>query len=207
MLFNPDARSANFLLPGLVAIILQGITVLLTAFSIARARERETLEQLMVTPIRPFGLMLGKLVPYGVIAELCIVLAAMRLIFGVPIQGSLALLLAVSTLFLFCGLAIGLFVSAHSQKPQARLIAVLEDLKMPLSLRAWQCLASWRETCQRPTCCQVRWFDSVRARSRGKRRAWPGGGQHRRAFRSARGFAPEPESFCGSCACPPGVGG
>jgi ABC-type multidrug transport system permease subunit len=117
MLFNPDSRSANFLLPGLVAVILQGITVLLTSLSIVRERERGTLEQLLVTPIRPAGLMLGKLAPYGIVGfvELCVVLAAMRAIFDVPIHGSLGMLLAISTLFLFCGLAIGLFVSAHSK--------------------------------------------------------------------------------------------
>ncbi len=64
MLFNPDSRSANFMVPGLIAIILQIITTLLTAFSIVREREQGTLEQLLVTPVRPFGLMLGKLVPY-----------------------------------------------------------------------------------------------------------------------------------------------
>lgn len=116
MLFNPQSRSANFLLPGLVAIILQGITVLLTSLSIVRERERGTLEQLLVTPIRPAGLMLGKLAPYGIIGflELCLVLVVMRVIFDVPIRGGVGMLLAVSTLFLFCGLAIGLFVSAHS---------------------------------------------------------------------------------------------
>jgi hypothetical protein len=62
MLFNPDSRSANFMVPGLIAVILQVITTLLTAFSIVRERERGTLEQLLVTPVRPFGLMLGKLV-------------------------------------------------------------------------------------------------------------------------------------------------
>src|ERR1043165_8291565 len=67
MLFNPDMRSANFMVPGLVAVILQIITTMLTAFSIVRERERGTLEQLLVTPIRPVGLMLGKLVPYGLI--------------------------------------------------------------------------------------------------------------------------------------------
>jgi ABC-type multidrug transport system permease subunit len=117
MLFNPDARSANFMVPGLVAIILQVITTLLTAFSIVRERERGTMEQLLVTPIRPFGLMLGKLVPYGLIGffETCTVLAVMRLIFDVPINGSPALLLALSVLFLFTALAIGLLISTRAQ--------------------------------------------------------------------------------------------
>jgi ABC transporter DrrB family efflux protein len=117
ILFNLDARSANFMVPGLVAIILQIITTMLTAFSIVRERERGTLEQLLVTPVQPFGLMLGKLVPYGLVGifETCTVLAVMRFIFDVPINGSLPLLLALSVLFLFTALAIGLLISTRAQ--------------------------------------------------------------------------------------------
>src|SRR4030095_5742464 len=117
MLFNPDSRSANFMVPGLIAIILQIITTLLTAFSIVREREKGTLEQLLVTPVRPFGLMLGKLVPYGLIGivETVTVLAVMRLIFDVPINGSLLLLLSLSILFLFTALAIGLLISTKAR--------------------------------------------------------------------------------------------
>lgn len=117
MLFNPDSRSANFMVPGLIAVILQIITTLLTAFSVVRERERGTLEQLLVTPVRPFGLMLGKLVPYGLIGivETLTVLTVMRLVFDVPINGSLLLLLSLSILFLFTALAIGLLISTKAQ--------------------------------------------------------------------------------------------
>jgi len=117
MLFNPDSRSANFMVPGLIAVILQIITTLLTAFSIVRERERGTLEQLLVTPVRPYGLMLGKLVPYGLIGivETFSVLTVMRLIFDVPINGSLLLLISLSILFLFTALAIGLLISTKAQ--------------------------------------------------------------------------------------------
>lgn len=117
MLFNPDSRSANFMVPGLIAVILQIITTLLTAFSIVREREQGTLEQLLVTPVRPFGLMLGKLVPYGLIGmvETVTVLTVMRLVFDVPINGSLLLLLSLSILFLFTALAIGLLISTKAQ--------------------------------------------------------------------------------------------
>ena len=117
MLFNPDSRSANFMVPGLIAVILQIITTLLTAFSIVREREQGTLEQLMVTPVRPFGLMLGKLVPYGLIGivETVTVLTVMRLVFDVPIKGSVLLLLLLSILFLFTALAIGLLISTKAQ--------------------------------------------------------------------------------------------
>jgi ABC-2 type transport system permease protein len=117
MLFNPDSRSANFMVPGLIAVILQIITTLLTAFSIVREREQGTLEQLLVTPVRPFGLMLGKLTPYGLIGivETFTVLTVMRLVFDVPIKGSLLLLISLSILFLFTALAIGLLISTKAQ--------------------------------------------------------------------------------------------
>jgi ABC-type multidrug transport system permease subunit len=131
MLFNPDSRSANFMVPGLVAIILQVITTLLTAFAIVRERERGTLEQLLVTPIRPLGLMMGKLVPYGLIGffEACTVLTVMRVVFDVPINGSLILLLLLSILFLFTALSIGLLISTKAQNQiQAFQIAFLITL-------------------------------------------------------------------------------
>jgi ABC transporter DrrB family efflux protein len=113
MLFNPDIKSANFIIPGLIGIIMQNITVLLTAFAIVRERERGTLEQLLVTPIQPLGLMLGKLIPYGVVGffETCTVLLVMRWVFAVPIHGSLVLLLFFSFLFLLPSLGLGLFIS------------------------------------------------------------------------------------------------
>ena len=64
LMFNPDSRSPNFLLPGLTAILLLNVTTFLTAFAIVREKERGTLEQLFVTPVKPFGLLLGKLLPY-----------------------------------------------------------------------------------------------------------------------------------------------
>jgi ABC transporter DrrB family efflux protein len=116
MLFNPDSRSPNFMVPGLIAVILQMITTILTAFSIVRERERGTLEQLLVTPVKPFGLMLGKLVPYSVIGfiEACSVLTVMRVVFKVPINGSLLLLLALVVMFLFSALGIGLLISTKA---------------------------------------------------------------------------------------------
>lgn len=117
MLFNPDLKSSHFIIPGLIGIIMQNITVLLTAFAIVRERERGTMEQLLVTPIRPLGLMLGKMVPYGILGfvETCLVLVIMRFIFGVPLRGSVVLLLALSFLFLLPSLGIGLFISTVAE--------------------------------------------------------------------------------------------
>jgi len=117
MLFNPDSRSANFMVPGLVAIILQIITTLLTAFAVVREREHGTLDQLLVTPIRPLGLMVGKLVPYACVGfvELLSVLTVVRFVFEVPISGSLLLLVAFSMLFIVTALAIGLLISMKAR--------------------------------------------------------------------------------------------
>ena len=93
VLYNPATRSANFFVPGLIAILLQVMTILLIALSLVRERERGTLEQLTMTPVAPLGLMVGKMIPYGVLAflELCAILAVMRVVFQVPIHGSVLL--------------------------------------------------------------------------------------------------------------------
>ena len=113
LLYNPNLESANFFVPGLVGIILQLVTIFLTAFAIVREREMGTLEQLFVTPIGRLGLLLGKLIPYAVVGlvETAVVLTAMVYLFGVPIAGSIPLLLALSALFLVCALALGLMIS------------------------------------------------------------------------------------------------
>jgi ABC transporter DrrB family efflux protein len=113
LLYNPDLESSHFFVPGLVGIILQLVTLFLTAFAIVRERELGTLEQLFVTPVGRAGLLLGKLVPYALVGfvAMLVVLTVMVYVFGVPIQGSLALLMGLATLFLVCGLGLGLLVS------------------------------------------------------------------------------------------------
>jgi ABC-2 type transport system permease protein len=111
--YNPDMLSAIFMIPGLVGLVLQFQATLLTSSAIVRERERGTFEQLIVTPIRPFDLILGKIMPYALVELL--VIAEVLLLgtswFGVPIRGSLLLLLAIASLFLISTLAIGLLVS------------------------------------------------------------------------------------------------
>ena len=113
LLYNPDLESSHFFVPGLVGIILQLVTLFLTSFAIVRERELGTLEQLFVTPVGRLGLLLGKLVPYACIGtlEMLIVLSVMVYLFGVPIHGSLWLLIGLSSLFIVCALALGLLVS------------------------------------------------------------------------------------------------
>jgi len=102
--------------PGLIAILLQVMTILLIALSLVRERERGTLDQLTMTPVAPLGLMVGKMIPYGALAflELCAILAIMRVIFQVPIHGSVLLLLAMSLPFLLTVLALGLVISTKA---------------------------------------------------------------------------------------------
>lgn len=117
LLFNPNLQSANFFVPGLIGVILQLVTVFLTAFAIVRERERGTLEQLLVTPVSKGGLILGKLLPYCAIgyAQTALVLGLMVALFGVPIRGSVTLLLFLSGLFLVSALGMGIVVSTFAR--------------------------------------------------------------------------------------------
>ncbi len=116
VLFNPDLESSHFYVPGLVGIILQIVTVMLTSFAVVRERERGTLEQLSVTPVSKEALIIGKLIPYAVIGmiQTVFVLALMRLLFGVEIQGDRFLLLALSALFLLPALSLGILISTFA---------------------------------------------------------------------------------------------
>ena len=124
LLYNPDLDSSHFFVPGLVGIILQLVTLFLTSFAIVREREMGTLEQLFVTPVGRAGLMLGKLFPYAILGfvETLIVLSVMVYVFGVPINGSILLLLSLSCLFLVCSLGLGLLVSTLARTQVAALM-------------------------------------------------------------------------------------
>ena len=128
LLFNPNLESAHFFIPGLIGVILQLVTVFLTAFSIVRERERGTMEQLLVTPVSKGGLILGKLLPYCAIGfvQTCVVLLAMVALFGVQIQGSIALLLFLSGLFLIPALGMGIVISTFARNQgEAMQLAVM----------------------------------------------------------------------------------
>lgn len=117
VLYNPAMQSVNFMIPGLLGLIMQFQTLLLTAFAVVRERERGTLEQLVVTPIKPWELMLGKILPYTAIAFANLILASAigRYWFGVEFAGSFVLLLALAALFVLSSLGLGLLISTVSQ--------------------------------------------------------------------------------------------
>lgn len=116
VLFNPDTRSANFFIPGLMVFLCQMMASMLTANAIVREKENGTLEQLFMTPVRPGELMLGKLVPYLVLSfvQFLTIATLMQVVFQVPVAGSFPLLLAINLPFVVAALGIGLLISAQS---------------------------------------------------------------------------------------------
>jgi ABC-type multidrug transport system permease subunit len=119
LLFNPDGRTARFLVPGLLAIVLQLVAVVQAATSIVRERERGTLEQLLMTPISASGLIVGKLAPYLAlgVADTLLLLGLMHVL-GVAVQGSFVLLMLAIVVYLLALLCLGLWVSLTSRSLQ-----------------------------------------------------------------------------------------
>jgi ABC-2 type transport system permease protein len=124
--YNPDLISAYFMIPGVIAMILFALTSILTATAVVRERERGTIEQLIVTPIRPWELVVGKILPYVILAFLNMleVLAIGHWWFGVPVRGSLVLILSLSGLFLLTSLGIGLLASTIANTQQEAMLVV-----------------------------------------------------------------------------------
>ena len=125
--YNPDLVSAYYMIPALIGLILQFLTIILTSTAIVRERERGTIEQLIVTPIRSWELMVGKLLPYVIIGfiDTVEILVVGVIVFSVPINGSLTLLLVMSGLFLVTCLGIGLFISTIANTQQEAMITAI----------------------------------------------------------------------------------
>ncbi len=120
ILYNPELRSANMMIPGLAGMVILFITSMMTALGIVREKEHGTLEQVVVSPIRPLELMLGKLIPYTIIGlfDFALVVTAGIFIFDVPFAGNLLVFVALATLFLLSTLGIGLLVSTLAENQQ-----------------------------------------------------------------------------------------
>ena len=118
--FNPQLESRFFMIPGVLALILLVVTANLASMAIVREKELGTLEQLNVTPLRRWELIVGKLLPYGVIAllDVLLVVAVAVFWFEVPLRGSVLLLFAISVIYVLCTLALGLFISTISETQQ-----------------------------------------------------------------------------------------
>lgn len=131
--YNPELKSTNFIVPGLISVILMLLSALLTSMTVVRERERGTIEALVVSPVMPYELMLGKLLPYVMIAffDVILVIGAGRLLFHVPLVGSPALVLALSAVFLTASLGIGLLVSVLSRNQQTAMTSAMLTTLLP----------------------------------------------------------------------------
>ena len=123
--FNPDLYSRNYFIPGVIANIIMMVTLMLTALGIVREKEIGTMEQLMVTPMRPIELMLGKTLPFAIVGLLDVVLitGVALLVFHIPLHGSFLLLLLCASLFLMTSLGAGLFLSTISNTQQQAMMS------------------------------------------------------------------------------------
>jgi ABC-type multidrug transport system permease subunit len=136
VLYNPDLKTTFLTLPGLLGIVLLNVTLFLTTFSLAKEREQGTMDQLLVTPLRASGLLVGKMLPYVLLGflDFNLVLAAMRFFFHVPIRGSVLLLEVAACFFLFSVLGMGLLISARSsnqmQAAQVSQLVVLPSIML-----------------------------------------------------------------------------
>ena len=132
--FNPQLESRNFMVPGVLAMLLLIVTANLSSMAIVRERELGTLEQLNVTPLGRWELILGKLLPYGVIGfvDVLLVLAVAVFWFEVPLRGSVWLLLAASVVYLLCTFGLGLFVSTVSSTQQQAMLTSIFFFVMPM---------------------------------------------------------------------------
>jgi ABC-2 type transport system permease protein len=132
--FNPQLESRFFMIPGVLALILLVVTANLAAMAIVREKELGTLEQLNVTPLRRWELIVGKLLPYGVIAlvDVLLVVAVAVFWFEVPLRGSFLLLFLMSAVYALCTLALGLFISTISETQQQAMMTATFFFLMPM---------------------------------------------------------------------------
>jgi len=134
--FNPELSSRWFFVPGILALVVMVISMIGTAIGVVREKEMGTMEQLIVTPIRPIELIVGKLVPNALVGFVVIllVLSVVRFLFHVPIRGSLGLLLLLSLLFLLTNQGLGLFISTVSRTQQQAMMSAIFFAMLPMLL-------------------------------------------------------------------------
>lgn len=136
MRFNPTNESSNLFVPGLMAFVLTLISALMTAITIAREKETGTIEALLVSPLRPWQVIAGKVGPYLAIGFLSVlaVLTVARVAFDVPLRGSLALLLAEGLLYILVSLALGVLISSRTSSQRVAMMGALVGTMLPTLL-------------------------------------------------------------------------
>jgi drug efflux transport system permease protein len=133
MRYNPELKSAYLFVPGLIALILMLVCALMTSITITREKELGTMEVLLVSPLRPMTIVVGKVLPYVALSllNLATILGLARLAFDVPIRGSLLLLLAECLLFILCALSLGVLISSLASTQQTAMMVSLAGLLLP----------------------------------------------------------------------------
>ena len=151
--FNPDLKSRDYFVPGVVVNIIMLVTLQLTAMAIVREKEIGTMEQLMVSPIRPIELILGKTLPFAVVGllDILLIVGGALLVFHVPFRGSALLLLVCAFLFLLTTLGVGLFISTISNTQQQAMMSLV--LLLQPGLHAERLHLPDRATC--PCRCSI----------------------------------------------------
>lgn len=132
--YNPEMKTRNFMMPGIMGLLLMITTISLMSMAVVREREIGTLEQLIVTPLKPYQLLIGKLIPFTLIGfiVLVIVMVIMTLWFGIAVRGSIVYLLFASLLFVLSNLGLGLFISTVSKTQQQAMMASIFAAMMPM---------------------------------------------------------------------------
>ncbi len=136
MRYNPTLESVNLFVPGLIALVLTLVSAMMTAISLSREKERGTLEILLVSPLRPWQIIAGKVLPYLALAFANVVTALLAawIVFRVPFRGSLVLLLAASMLYTMVGLALGVLIAARAPSQRAAMLAAMVGTMLPSTL-------------------------------------------------------------------------
>lgn len=133
--YNPELTTRIYMIPGIVGLLLTIITLILTSLAIVKEREIGTLEQIIVTPIKPIQLILGKLIPFAILGFIAvtIVLIAMNLIFGITIRGSLFVLFSTTLLYILSTLGLGMLVSTVSRTQQQAMMLAIFVVMLPMT--------------------------------------------------------------------------
>lgn len=132
--YNPTMKTRNYMVPGIVGLLVSLVTLVLTSLAVVKEKEIGTMEQLIVTPIRPYQLIAGKLIPFTILGlvSVIIVLLSMRIIFNIPVKGSGAFLLLSSFLYILSTLGLGLFISTVSKTQQQAMMIAIFAIMMPM---------------------------------------------------------------------------
>jgi ABC-2 type transport system permease protein len=136
MAYNPELKGVYMFVPGIMAMLLMLISALMTSLSITKEKELGTMEMLLVSPLRPIQIIIGKVIPYVLLAftDACIILLMGKYVFGVPVEGNIVLLLSEALLFITTALSLGILISSLTNSQQIAMTVSLVALMLPTIL-------------------------------------------------------------------------